>query len=319
MTSTAPRPTRPSLPATLATGLINGILAVKPLASWAKRRARQMMVDRAENLGVPWREEASRLRSRNLEAFRRRVETPGLTYPDYYLTSFHAYDTGNLSWEAATEVEVAAQAVHARIWAESGTDGDARLRRSFNEVLAAQLPQAPRDVVDIGCSVGMSTFALQDLYPEATLTGVDLSPYFLAVAQCRAEECDAERSGARRSQIRWVHAAGEATGLPAQSCDLVTVSLVCHELPDTASQAVFREAFRLLRSGGHLAIMEMNPNSEVFANFPPYVLTLLKSTEPYLDRYFQLDCPQALADAGFQPPSVTENSPRHYTLVARKP
>jgi hypothetical protein len=50
---------------------------------------------------------------------------------------------------------------------------------------------------------------------------------------------------------------------------------------------------------------------------PPYVLTLLKSTEPYLDQYFTLDIEQALVEAGFQPPIITLTSPRHRAIVAR--
>jgi len=34
--------------------------------------------------------------------------------------------------------------------------------------------------------------------------------------------------------------------------------------------------------------MDMNPQSEVYAKMAPYILTLLKSTEPYLDEYFAL-------------------------------
>ena len=49
---------------------------------------------------------------------------------------------------------------------------------------------------------------------------------------------------------------------------------------------------------------------------PPYIFTLLKSTEPYLDEYFTLDLEQAIIDAGFQPPTVNFNSPRHRTIIA---
>jgi hypothetical protein len=63
--------------------------------------------------------------------------------------------------------------------------------------------------------------------------------------------------------------------------------------------------------------MEMNPKSEVYATMPPYILTLLKSTEPYLDEYFTLDIEQAIVDAGFQAPTITLNSPRHRTIVAK--
>ncbi|HEY9660835.1 MAG TPA: SAM-dependent methyltransferase, partial [Allocoleopsis sp.] len=64
-------------------------------------------------------------------------------------------------------------------------------------------------------------------------------------------------------------------------------------------------------------IMDMNPNSEIYAKMPPYILTLLKSTEPYLDQYFSLDLEQAIYDAGFARPTVICNSPRHRTVIAQ--
>lgn len=301
-----------------ASQLINGILAVKPLADLAKHQARSMMIKRAESIGVFWRQEVQSLRSRNGEfefspawdIERSQIEAADLVYPDYYLTSFHAYEQGNLNWDAAMEVEVAAHAVHARIWPDAGAQGDAMLRQSFHRVLQQQISAVPQDIVDLGCSVGMSTFALQSIYPQAKITGVDLSAYFLAVAHYRSQQ----RQGL---PITWVHAAAEATGLPEASFDLVSAHLVFHELPQTAAIAILHEARRLLRPGGHLAIMDMNPGSEVFAKMPPYVLTLLKSTEPYLDQYFALNLEQAIYDAGFTKPTVVCNSPRHRTLVTQ--
>jgi hypothetical protein len=63
--------------------------------------------------------------------------------------------------------------------------------------------------------------------------------------------------------------------------------------------------------------MDMNPKSEIYAKMPPYILTLLKSTEPYLDEYFALDLEKELVEAGFQPPTIVCNSPRHRTVVAQ--
>ncbi|MFS8117281.1 MAG: class I SAM-dependent methyltransferase, partial [Microcoleus sp.] len=242
------------------------------------------------------------------------VENPDLVYPKYYLTSFHAYEKGNMSWEAATEVEVAARAVHAGIWPEAGAEGDAKLRASYHEIVKSQITKAPQDIVDLGCSVGMSTFALGDIYPEAKIVGVDLSPYFLAVAQYRSQQRKSEFS--QQKSPTWVHAAAESTGLPGNAFDLVSICLVCHELPQKAAKEVFLEARRLLRVGGHLAIMDMNPQSEIYAKMPAYILTLLKSTEPYLDQYFGLDIEQALVDSGFAQPTITCNTPRHRTVVA---
>lgn len=293
----------------LASRLINGILGVKPIANFARHQARQMMIKRAESIGVYWTQEAAKLRARDWQADLAAVENPDLVYPDYYLCSFHAYDQGNLGWEAATEVEVAAKAVHAKIWPDSGADGDARLRQSFHTVLQAQLPTPPQDILDLGCSTGLSSRALQAIYPNANVTGLDLSPNFLAVAHYHSQ--------AQGDRIRWVHAAAESTGLPDASFDLVSTCLMFHELPASASIAILQEARRLLRPNGSLAIMDMNPQSEIYIQMPPYILTLLKSTEPYLDEYFQLNFDQAFQDAGFDRPTFTQNTPRHRTLIAR--
>jgi ubiquinone/menaquinone biosynthesis C-methylase UbiE len=293
----------------LASRLVNVVLGIAPLANLAKHQARQMMIDRAEKIGVPWRKEVETLRVLEWESRIESVENPQLIYPDYYCCSFHAYDRGNLSWEAAFEVEVAARAVHAKIWDGAGAKGDAKLRQSYHDVLTSQIPDAPQNILDIGCSVGMSTFALQATYPQAQITGLDLSPYFLAVAQYRSQQ--------QNWQINWIHAAGEDTRLSDRSFDLISLCLVCHELPQSATEQIFREARRLLRPGGNLAIMDMNPRSEIYAKMPPYILTLLKSTEPYLDEYFSLEIDRALTEAGFASPTITFNSPRHRTIIAQ--
>ncbi|OCR01266.1 methyltransferase type 11 [Oscillatoriales cyanobacterium USR001] len=293
----------------LASRLVNAILSIKPLANFAKHQAREMMIKRAEKIGVYWREESKLLLSRNWDQEMQTVQNPQVNYPDYYLTSFHAYERGNMSWEAATEVESAARAVHAGIWPDAGAQGDAKLRQSYHDILKTQIVNEPRDIIDLGCSVGMSSFALQNIYPQAKITGVDLSPYFLAVAQYRSQQ--------KNYQINWVHAAAESTGLPSASFDLVSIFLVCHELPQTATKQIFSEARRLLKPNGHLAMMDMNPQSEIYAKMPPYILTLLKSTEPYLDQYFSLDIGQTLVEAGFLSPTITCNSPRHRTIIAK--
>ena len=295
-----------------ASRVINGILAINPLFSLAKFQARRMMINRAEAIGVPWIQNAAALQARDWTAEFAQVYHPHCTYPAYYLKPFHAYSEGNLGWHPATEAESAAAAVHAKIWPEAGAQGDTWLRGSYHDVLIAQLPAAPPTILDLGCSVGMSTFALQTAFPGAQITGLDLSPYFLAVAQLRSQNLPPSSPAPH-----WLHAAAETTGLPSSSFDLVSACLMFHELPQTAAIAILQEARRLLRPGGHLAIMDMNPQSATFAQMPPFILTLLKSTEPYLDEYFALDMPSAIAKAGFSRPTTIANSPRHRTIVAQ--
>ncbi len=310
----------------VAARLVNGILSIPPVYHLAKRQARDMMIKRANSIGVDWMEEVAQLKTRDWAEDLAAAQNPAIAYPDYYVTSFHAYSEGNLGWEPALEVEVAAHAVHARVWPAGTADGDARLRQSYHNILKATIP-TPADILDIGCSVGMSTFALQTAFPSAQVTGLDLSPYFLAVAHYRTHQRQQGRTYGVQARFlpgevelsppTWVHAPAEATGLPAESFDLVSAFLIFHELPQTAAIAILQEARRLLRQGGYLAIMEMNPRSPVYAKMPPYILTLLKSTEPYLDQYFTLDIESAIREAGFEAPTITCNSPRHRTILAK--
>lgn len=309
-----------SPPLSLTSHLVNTLLSIKPLANFAKSQARRMMIQRAEALGIPWRANTIALECRDSntpfssawDESRDRLSNPDLAYPPYYLTSFHAYDEGNLGWLPALEVESAAQSVHAKLWPELGAAGDGRLRQSYHDYLRQVIPKAPDRILDIGCGAGPSTFALQAAYPQSQVTGLDLSPYFLAVAEYRAQQ----QSPPSDPPITWIHGLGESTGLPDGSFDLVSLCLVAHELPHRPTHGILAEAHRLLAPGGHFALMDMNPQCEFVQKLPPYVLTLLKSTEPYLDEYFSLDILAALDQAGFGLPQVIHNSPRHRTIVA---
>ncbi len=205
-------------------------------------------------------------------------------------------------------MESAAYAVHSTIWPGAGRDGDPRLRRNYHQTLKEELSIAPGRIIDLGCSVGMSTFALQDTFPEAQITGLDLSPYYLAVANYNSRQ--------QNRQVSWLHSTAESTGLETGSFDLVSSFLMFHELPQSASLDIFKEARRLLSPGGYFTMMDMNPRSEIYQKMPPYILTLLKSTEPYLDQYFTLDVEKALIEAGFQSPKIVPISPRHRAIIA---
>lgn len=293
----------------LASRLINRALAIKPLADIAKHQARQMMVKRGHSLGIDWNKHVNVLAARNWREDFERIRNPQVTYPEYYLNTFHAYDDGNLSWQAAFELEPAAYTVHAKIWHDTGADGDPKLRQSYHDVLKAHLPQPPTKILDVGCGVGLSTFALQNIYPQAEFTGLDLSPHFLSVAQYNSHK--------KNKSIHWRHAAAESTGFDDATFDFVSIFLLFHELPQSAAREILAEMRRIVRPGGYLGIMDMNPASPIYKKMPTYIKTLLRSTEPFLDEYFTLDLEQAIINAGFKVITLSPNSPRHRSLVAQ--
>ncbi len=298
----------------LASVLVSRVLDIKPIAQLARKQAREMMIKRAGKIGIDWRGNVEQLRALDWNEIIESIRDRSLTYPDYYTLPFHAYPEGNLDWEPAWEVETAALTVHSTIWSggeNPQVDGDAQLRQSYHENLVKYIKDEPQSILDIGCSVGMSTMALQGIYPRAQLTGLDLSPYYLSVAQHRAEE--------KKLEIRWIHALAESTGLKEKSFDLVSAFLLFHELPQKPTLEILQESYRLLKPGGYFAMMDMNPQSTIYREMPAYILTLLKSTEPHLDEYFTLDFGATVTKAGFAEPTIISNSPRHRTVIAQKP
>lgn len=295
----------------LSTKIINGLLAIKPLAEFAKSRARSMIIKRAYSIGVNWDENIQTLQNHDWGKEINSLTNPKVKYPDYYLTSFHAYEKGNLQWDAAWELECAAYSVHSTVYSPTPQkDGDRTLRSNYHQVLKEKLAFTPQNILDIGCGVGLSTFMLKEQYPEATITGLDLSPYFLAVANYQSQRKD--------KNINWIHATAENTNLPTESLDLVSAFLIFHELPQLGAKNIIQEASRILKTGGYFTMMDMNPQSEVYKKMPRYVFTLLKSTEPYLDEYFSFDIESVFEEVGFKKPSITTISRRHRTIVAQK-
>ena len=297
--------------------LIEALIGIGLLRRPLFFQARQLIIRTAERNGIPWRARRKELQQA-AEPLLAASTTAGLTPPAYYLSRFHAYEQGNLCWQAAAEAEQATDAMALRVWPEEQlmpAEAQARLRDAIHAVAEPLLPALIDRVVDLGCSVGVSTQALarwlnaraeaNSAHPP-TLIGLDLSPEMLSVARVR------DPQGLVHD---WRHAAAEATGLASGSVDLVSLQFVCHELPQGATLAVLAEAARLLRPGGVLLMVDQDPGSSVLQRLPAPVATLLKSTEPFIEQYFALDLPAALQEAGFRNPSICACDPRHRVIA----
>jgi len=130
---------------TLSTKIINGLLAIKPLAEFAKNRARNMIIKRAYSIGVNWQENINSLQNHDWEQEINSLTNANISYPEYYLNSFHAYEKGNLQWEAAWELESAAYSVHSTIYSKTPQkEGDRTLRNNYHQVLKEKLAITPQ-------------------------------------------------------------------------------------------------------------------------------------------------------------------------------
>nr|GMD92745.1 uncharacterized LOC107793530 [Ipomoea batatas] len=284
---------------------VGALISFKPLYSLLKLGARQVFISTAENTNIPWREMAKEILESDVYKEMESIQNQSLEYPDYYLSPFHAYDEGNLSWLAAAEVEPATMAMELRAIPDANSLDEASqvVRGNWLDAIEKHHKQysggfAIRDILDIGCSIG----------------GLDLSPYFLAVAQFKEKNSDR-----KKNPTRWIHANGEDTGLPSKSFDLVSISYVFHECPERAIRNVVKESFRLLRPGGTFSVTDNSPKSKKLQELPPVLFTLMKSTEPFLDEYYLTDLEGAMREAGFVNVQSVLTDPRHRTVTATVP
>lgn len=163
----------------------------------------------------------------------------------------------------------------------------------FHQLFAANgVPQrAYRFIVDLGCGFGKSTWPFKQVYPEAEVTGVDLAAPCLRLAIRRANE--------RGLRIHFKQANVTATGLDAQIADLVTSTMLLHELPLDVLPDLFKEAARLLLPGGLLRFLDFQYTGDKFRDL---AMTEhgSRNNEPYIAPMMAADIRGMARAAGFR-------------------
>lgn len=336
--------------------LVNMLITFKPLMGVLTKAARGELISTAEKNGIPWIERAEALEKKfgkDLLAYYDEIEKKGMAYPSYYTQAFHAYGEGNLNWLAAYECESATMSMAMRVYPDEVNTSQFllqdKLRDSYFDAITTYMKNQgnniPSKILDVGCSVGVSTFYLAKKFPLATIIdGLDLSPHFLAVAKQRqlltiqqrqasvglgGESVDDESSSiwsdlnifsdSSIERLRWLHRNAEATELAENEYDFTSASFVFHELTDEASNSIFKEMFRITAKGGTVAMTDNNPRSKVIQSRPAAIVALLKFTEPWSDQYYAYDVEGALRSAGFTDVTTLATDPRHRTIIATKP
>ena len=161
-----------------------------------------------------------------------------LKYPNYYNQDFHGIEGGYLTPVAAVTYDA--------VTAWASPPNETWLRHQLIKQIAGQ----PERILDLGCGTGSTTILLKQAFPQAEVIGLDLSPYMLVMADRKAQQAN--------ERIQWAQGVAEATGLEADSFDLVTASMLFHELPPSKSRAVLREALRLCQPGGQMLVLDGN-------------------------------------------------------------
>ncbi len=155
----------------------------------------------------------------------------------------------------------------------------------------------PTNILDLGCTVGHSTLPYKELFPNATVTGVDVGGPVIRYAHARASALEAEVNFEQRDAT--------ATGYPDASFDLVVSHILLHETSGKAMPQVFNECFRLLKPGGVMIHADLPPfdHSDLFSEFILDNETYYNN-EPFWGAMRDKDQIQMAVDAGFSRDTV---------------
>ena len=157
---------------------------------------------------------------------------------------------------------------------------------------------AGETVVDFGSGGGIDCFlAARAVGPEGSVIGVDMTPDMVSLARENALKLGVSNVEFHLSEM-------ESTPIEAESVDVIISNCVINLSPD--KDAVFREAFRILKPGGRVYISDMllvkDLPDEAKADMSNWVSCLggAEPVELYLGR---------MRTAGFERAEITADTP----------
>jgi ubiquinone/menaquinone biosynthesis C-methylase UbiE len=104
------------------------------------------------------------------------------------------------------------------------------------------------DVLDLGCGTGTLALMVYEACPQARVTGMDIDPRILGIAQRKIAKANAP--------ITLQQGSATDPPFPPASFDRILTTLMLHHLTTEQKRASLKSAHRLLRPGGELHIAD---------------------------------------------------------------
>jgi len=148
-------------------------------------------------------------------------------------------------------------------------------------------------ILDMGCTIGLSTLPFCDAFPQAEVHGIDVGAPVLRYAHARAKGL---RKAAHFSQQN-----AERTDFEDESFDLIVSHILLHETSGRAIRNIFRECLRLLKPGGIMLHVDMLSYAEMDA-FDQFMFDneTFYNNEPFWASFRGLDQIVLAQEAGFR-------------------
>jgi SAM-dependent methyltransferase len=157
----------------------------------------------------------------------------------------------------------------------------------------------PRRILDMGCTVGHSTLAYCDAWPEAEVHAIDVGAPVLRYAHARAESLG--------KKVHFSQQNAEKTDFEDGSFDLIVSHILVHETSNGAMRRIMKECHRLLADGGLVVHAETPP----YRDLPAYDAFMLdwdtrNNNEPYWGASHEIVAADIAAETGFDPAKAFE-------------
>jgi ubiquinone/menaquinone biosynthesis C-methylase UbiE len=157
----------------------------------------------------------------------------------------------------------------------------------------------PQRILDLGCTVGHSTLAYVDAYPDAEVYAIDVGAPVLRYAHARAESLG--------KRVHFSQQNAEQTNFPDGHFDLIVSHILVHETSALAIRKIMRECHRLLNSPGIVAHAETPP----YRQLPPFDAFMLdwdtrNNNEPFWGASHEIQPAAIAAETGFDPAEAFE-------------
>ncbi len=208
-------------------------------------------------------------------------------YPHYFRRTFHWQTDGYLSRRSAELYDVGVEFVFLG-------SADVMRRQIIPPItrwLEREHPAGRARILDVATGTGRALFQLAKTHPKHKYYALDISQYYLDVAQRAAHE---------NLDISFIVENAEEMPFKDGSFDVITSVYLFHELPRNARRRVFREMLRVLRPGGLLVIedsAQLSESSEIRTVLERFPADL---HEPFYQDYLRDDLEGGLAESGFQ-------------------
>jgi ubiquinone/menaquinone biosynthesis C-methylase UbiE len=223
------------------------------------------------------------------------ADVPADGYPSYYLQTFHFQTDGYLSRASADRYDHQVEVLF-------GGGAAAMRRQALVPLKAAVGGRREARLLDVACGTGQFLRQVKANYPRLHVSGLDLSPHYLAVAR---------RALQAWSRVSLVRGAAEAMPFAAAQFDAVTCIYLFHELPPEVRRGVVGEIRRILKPGGTLIFVDSlqtgdEPDYDAMLDYFPVAFH-----EPYYESYLREDLDR-LWSPGF---TLGERFPAYFSKV----